>query len=1038
MALTSSSSQLNTSFTFTTPIKLDRTNYTIWKQQVLSSIRGNGLESYIDGSKICPTQYLFSESRIASSSNTEAQAQENPEYGAWKRQDQLLLSWIMSSISVDILSLVVNSQTSFELWKSLEKQFGFESMAKKVHLKMLLNNLRKGSLSMTEYFTKLKTVTDGLALAGSPVSDINFITHLITGLDHSYYPVVVYVEANMLNMDLSEAYSMLLTHEARLKNNKHSENKEMKSNYAANIAQSGNFQKKGGSFNNSQGNWHSNNSQGNWNQGRGNNWNFNGGRSGFTGNGRGNNQGQGRGNNWNGNFRGNSGGFNNGYRRCGFGPGGYGRGQQQGPRAAYMAISEGVADQGWYLGSGATHHLTNSVQHLNDGKLYSGSNSLLIGNGQGLQITHIGYTCFYTSCGSYLHLQDILCVPKITKNLISVSKLLANNNITIEFISDACFVKDKVKGTLLAQGIAKGGLNKLLSCEDSVLSSNVSTLKMFSSSSFSQSSVDRSVFASPLCTLHDNSSYQSPAASPCSAVLPTPGSSVSSQHHEPSSPSTSVPHQTPHILHLPQPPINQHSMITRAKSGIFKLKTFLTVTQSYEPKSVKEALADLKWHMAMKEEFTALEKNQTWTLVLADTATKIVGNKWVFRVKYNPDGSVSKFKVRLVAKGFHQTYDIDFFETFSPVVKPCTLNKALYGLKQGPRAWYDRLSNSLLQWGFQALKSDTSLFFQHNERDIVMVLIYVDDILVTGSNTVFIEKIIEQFGSEFALKDLGDFSYFLGLEVTPSAEGLHLSQTKYICDILSKTNMLGSKSCNTPISVSEKLKKDLCNPFENPPLYRSVIGSLQYITLTRPEIAFTVSKLSQFLAAPTVLHWQSCKRLLRYLQGTAHFGLQFHHSGSLNLTAYSDADWGSDPDDRRSMGGYCMFLGSNLVSWSSKKQTLISRFTAESEYRALASATSEVLWRTYLLRELKVQLDTSPLLHCDNKSVEALASNPKYHTRTKHIELDLHFIREHVAKKEFTIQHVSSSDQLADIFTKPWSFDHFAYMRSKLNVSPRP
>ncbi|KAH9782071.1 retrovirus-related pol polyprotein from transposon RE2 [Citrus sinensis] len=613
---------------------------------------------------------------------------------------------------------------------------------------------------------------------------------------------------------------------------------------------------------------------------------------------------------------------------------------------------------------------------------------------------------------------------------------------------------------------------------------------MFSSSSVSQSSVDQSVFSSPLCTLHDNSSYQSPAASPCSAVLPTPGSLNSRQHHEPSSSSTSVPHQTPHISPLPQPLINQHSMTTRAKSGIFKPKTFLTVTQSYEPKSVKEALADLKWHMAMKEEFTALEKNQTWTLVPADTATKIIGNKWVFRVKYNLDGSVSKFKARLVAKGFHQTYGIDFFETFSPVVKPCTvriilslavmhhwsvrqldinnaflngeltedgymhqpagfinsqypshvckLNKALYGLKQAPRAWYDRLKNSLLQWGFQASRSDTSLFFQHNERDIIMVLIYVDDILVTGSNIVFIEKVIKQLGSEFALKDLGDFSYFLGLEVTPSAEGMHLSQTKYICDILSKTNMLGSKSCNTPISVSEKLQKDLGNPFENPSLYRSVIGSLQYVTLTRPEIAFTVSKLSQFLAAPTVLHWQACKRLLRYLQGTAHFGLQFHHSGSLNLTAYSNADWGSDPDDRRSMGGYCMFLGSNLVSWSSKKQTLVSRSTAESEYRALASATSEVLWITYLLKELKVQLDTSPLLYCDNKSAEALASNPKYHTRTKHIELDLHFIREHVAKKEFTIQHVSSSDQLADIFTKPLSFDHFAYMRSKLNVSPRP
>ncbi|KAH9738248.1 reverse transcriptase Ty1/copia-type domain-containing protein [Citrus sinensis] len=276
--------------------------------------------------------------------------------------------------------------------------------------------------------------------------------------------------------------------------------------------------------------------------------------------------------------------------------------------------------------------------------------------------------------------------------------------------------------------------------------------------------------------------------------------------------------------------------------------------------------------MAMKEEFTAMEKNQTWTLVPAETTTKIVGNKWVFQVKYNPNGSVSKYKAMLVAKGFHQTYGIDFFEAFSPVVKPCTV----------------RIILSLV-------------VMHHCERDIVMVLIYVDDILVTGSNTVSIEKVIKQLGSEFGLKDLGDFSYFLGLEVTPSVEGLHLSQTKYICDILSKANMLGSKSCTTPISVSKKLRKDLGNPFENLSLYRSIIGSLQYVTLTRPEITFTVSNLSQFLAVHTVLHWQACKRLLKYLQGTTYFGLQFHHSGSFSLTVYSDANWGYDPDDRRSM-----------------------------------------------------------------------------------------------------------------------------------------
>ena len=157
----------------------------------------------------------------------------------------------------------------------------------------------------------------------------------------------------------------------------------------------------------------------------------------------------------------------------------------------------------------------------------------------------------------------------------------------------------------------------------------------------------------------------------------------------------------------------------------------------------------------------------------------------------------------------------------------------------------------------------------------------------------------------------------------------------------------------------------------------------------------------------------------------------------MTLTTFSDADWAADPDDRKSTGGYCVFLGNKIISWSSKKQTIVSRSSAESEYRALASATSEILWLTYLLQELRIQLDHSPVLYCDNQSAEALASNPKYHSRTKHIELDLHFIREHVAKKQLTVSHVSSSEQVADILTKPLSFDQFAYLRTKLNVLPR-
>ena len=157
----------------------------------------------------------------------------------------------------------------------------------------------------------------------------------------------------------------------------------------------------------------------------------------------------------------------------------------------------------------------------------------------------------------------------------------------------------------------------------------------------------------------------------------------------------------------------------------------------------------------------------------------------------------------------------------------------------------------------------------------------------------------------------------------------------------------------------------------------------------------------------------------------------------MTLTTFSDADWAADPDDRKSTGGYCVFLGNNIISWSSKKQTIVSRSSAESEYRALASATSEILWLTYLLQELRIQPTQRLVLYCDNQSVEALASNPKYHSRTKHIELDLHFIREHIAQKQLTVSHVFSSKQLADILTKPLSFDQFAYLRTKLDVLPR-
>ncbi|XP_025693090.1 uncharacterized mitochondrial protein AtMg00810-like [Arachis hypogaea] len=365
----------------------------------------------------------------------------------------------------------------------------------------------------------------------------------------------------------------------------------------------------------------------------------------------------------------------------------------------------------------------------------------------------------------------------------------------------------------------------------------------------------------------------------------------------------------------------------------------------------------------------------------------------------------------------------------------CKLTKALYGLKQAPREWYYKLAGGLREIGFEATKSDISVFIQNHRGLKTYVLVYVDDIIVTGESTELVKEVIAKLNDKFALKDMGDLHYFLGIQVNKTCDkGLILTQQKYIHELLKKAGMVGCAPCHTPLPSTVKITALGGSSFCDPQLYRSIIGSLQYLTITRPEICYSVNKLSQFVQAPLESHWKLVKRVLRYLSGTSSYGLHLKRETSLGITTYSDSDWAGDPDDRKSTSGYCIFLGTNLISWTSKKQTVVARSSTEAEYRSMAEAVAELTWIKTMMRELLHPLPEAPMLYCDNLSAVLLAANPILHSKSKHFEIDLHFVRDFVNSKAIQVSHIPGSVQVADILTKAIPSENLLHFRGRLSV----
>jgi hypothetical protein len=345
------------------------------------------------------------------------------------------------------------------------------------------------------------------------------------------------------------------------------------------------------------------------------------------------------------------------------------------------------------------------------------------------------------------------------------------------------------------------------------------------------------------------------------------------------------------------------------------------------------------------------------------------------------------------------------FEVEDKKTHVCKLKKALYGLKQAPRAWYGRIDSFLTSLGFTKSKADSNLYFKVMNDEPVILLLYVDDLFLTGE-----EKLItdckKKLAAKFEMKDLGLMHYFLDLEVWQSPEKIFLNQGKYAVEILKRFDMLECKSMNTPMETKLKLLVDTLSELIDATLYRQIIGSLMYLTNTRPDICFAVNTLSRYLVEPIRVHFVAAKHVMRYLKGTLDFGLYYNGDQDFRLIGYTDSDWARSVSDRKSTSGCCFSMGSTMTSWQSRKQSSIALSTVEAEYIAACSASCEAIWLHKLLTGLfNLEMEATVIL-CDNQSYIKMTENPVFHDKSKHIEIRYHYIRDMVQRGAIKLQYV--------------------------------
>ena len=503
-----------------------------------------------------------------------------------------------------------------------------------------------------------------------------------------------------------------------------------------------------------------------------------------------------------------------------------------------------------------------------------------------------------------------------------------------------------------------------------------------------------------------------------------------------------------------------------------------------DPISYKRAMGSdqsAQWKEATEEEHNWHLENRTWTLMELPEGKKALGSKWVFRTKCNADGSIERYKARVVALGNFQRPGLDFFETFASTLRSstirivlalaaiedmelrsvdisyaftnsdvdveiymtqpegfqqggknmvCRLNKSLYGLKQSPRLWGETLAKALLSMGFVKTYSDASLYIFDQDGIKVIVPVFVDDITLASKSASKLDYFVTELGKHFKLRDLGETTFLLGVEITRKREKrkLYLSQRQYIVNKLEEFGMSDCKPVGTPMLPGSKLSSedspvsdDEKAEMENVP-YINAVGSLMYLaTMTRPDIAYAVGVLARFNSNPGMAHWKAVKHLFRYLNGTVNMKLEYGPDDSIGsemFITYSDADHGGNKDNGKSTSGYMVKLGSGVVAWRSKLQPVVTRSTTEAEYIAGGAAGMEICWMQNVLKEMGYTPSAPAKLCMDNQSAISVAKNPEHHGRMKHLDLCFYWLRDQVEKKRIEPAYLQTDNMPADLLTK--------------------